>query len=78
MYGNYQYSLDSNEQSSIQLFLRTLRQEAIDNAIGGRTAWDLLHELTYTDSWTETPQFEAVKAHEAADPQIGDDLQDAA
>jgi hypothetical protein len=57
MYGNYQYSLDGNEQSSIQMFLRSLPQEAINKAIGGQTAWDLLHELTYAESWTETPEF---------------------
>lgn len=62
MYGNYQYSLDGASQSAIQMFLRTLSASAIENALGGREAFNLLHELTYAKSWTKEPEFEQPEA----------------
>ncbi len=52
MYGNYEYSLTSKAQSEIQIWLRGLPEKYRDGA------WYLLHDLTYTDNWTETPETE--------------------
>ena len=52
LYGNYQYSLTSEQQSAIQLFLRLLPQSAQMTA-----EWALLHKLTYTLDWSEKPRF---------------------
>jgi hypothetical protein len=51
-YGNYQYSLTQEQQSDLQLFLRALPESAKNHP-----AWELLHALTYTSSWTEKPEF---------------------
>lgn len=53
LYGNYQYSLTSQQQASIQIFLRLLPKRCSKMA-----AWQLLHDLTYAKSWTPEPQFD--------------------
>jgi hypothetical protein len=52
MYGNYQHSLTGKQQSAIQIYLRMLPAEYRDNPM-----WQLLHDLTYAESWTPEPQF---------------------
>lgn len=52
-YANYQYSLSRAQQQAIQLWLR-LR---IPPQVRG-DAWELLHSLTYTNSWSDEPQFD--------------------
>jgi hypothetical protein len=53
VYGNYHYSLTNAQQTSLQLYLRTLPSQCQNSP-----AWELLHELTYADSWTDGPAFE--------------------
>lgn len=52
MYANYQYSLTSEEQAAIQIWLRLLPRN-----LQHTPAWELLHDLTYAESWTEEPKF---------------------
>ena len=63
MYGNYRYSLTSQQQSSIQVLLRLIPKEVIE-AVETRYAqviapgtFELLHDLTYAESWTPLPQY---------------------
>lgn len=53
LYGNYRYSLTTEQQSAIQIWLRI----CVPNSMKGE-AWNLLHDLTYAESWSETPQHE--------------------
>jgi hypothetical protein len=48
-FGNYHYSLPSNVQSAIQLWLRFLPEEYKTES------WQILHELTYATDWTGSP-----------------------
>ena len=65
MYANYQYSLTSEQQSAIQIWLRLLPKSFQDTY-----GWRLLHELTYTEDWTPddpkytvgVPELDAVAA----------------
>lgn len=60
-YANYQYSLTGAQQQAIQLWLRRIPREAQGES------WQLLHHLTYTNSWTEHPQFEVATTQEATE-----------
>jgi hypothetical protein len=54
MFANYQYSLTGAQQSAIQLWLRSVDEEAQQTL-----EWELLHDLTYTMDWTPNkPTFE--------------------
>jgi hypothetical protein len=46
MYSNYQHSLTAEQQRAIQVCLRLLPMEYRG------AAWELLHELTYSNDWT--------------------------
>lgn len=57
MFANYRYSLTGAEQSAIQLWLRlNISAEGQESDV-----WQLLHSLTYPDSWTDTPEFNSVE-----------------
>ncbi len=62
MYGNYQYSLTSEQQSAMQVFLRLI-PESVREKLGQiplpgmDKAYEMLHNLTYANNWTETPEF---------------------
>jgi hypothetical protein len=57
---NYKYSLTGAQQSAIQVFLRTLPDSAIKNALGGTAVFNFLHGLTYADDWTKEPLYPTV------------------
>lgn len=50
MFGNYQFSLTSNEQSDWQLWLRFMPVHMQHHPV-----WKMLHDLSYTDDWTDKP-----------------------
>jgi hypothetical protein len=58
MFANYKYTLTGAQQEEVQMFLRQIAsatdrdgKRADENA-----AWVLLHNLTYTESWTTQPE----------------------
>jgi hypothetical protein len=55
-YANYQYSLTADQQSTIQLFLRSLPAD-----MQKTETWTLLHQLTYATDWSEQPKFRLPK-----------------
>jgi hypothetical protein len=63
--GNYNFSLTGEQQSNWQLFLRiALKPEAWDSPDWGDTI-RMLHDLSYTDSWTAEPQAKLYGTEEA-------------
>jgi hypothetical protein len=53
MHGNYEYSLTGEQQSAIQVFLRM----AIPKQMQNSPEFQLLHDLTYANSWNIEPKY---------------------
>lgn len=59
LYGNYQYSLSGADQSAIQIWLRMLPKHLRQS-----WPWQLLHQLSYAQTWTDTPRFPLAEKEE--------------
>jgi len=58
MFANYKYTLTGTQQGEVQIFLRQIASSTDQDGkrADENPAWVLLHNLTYTESWTTQPE----------------------
>jgi hypothetical protein len=66
MYANYQFSITDKQQGEWQTFLRLMPEAAQNSPV-----WEMIHSLSYTQSWTESPAHTLWKAAETRPPSTG-------
>jgi hypothetical protein len=53
LFANYKFSITDKQQGEWQTFLRTLPE-----VVQQHPMWNMLHQLSYTQGWTERPEHE--------------------